>query len=150
MADIKLRLAGHDDVPALVAMAGHMHAESRYRYTQLSPGKVERQIRHLLEGGRVFVADRDGEIVGGVMGILTSWWFSDDPVIFDFALYVAPEFRRQGVARLLIYAMQQWAQEVGATLDIGISSGVQVEQTGMLCASMGGEHVGGNYTWRAP
>ncbi len=148
MADIKLRLAGPDDVPALVEMGAHMHAESRYRYTRYSETKVHAQITKLIETGRVFVADRDGEIVGAIMGICTAWWFSDDPVIFDFALYVAPEFRHRGVARLLIYAMQQWAQEAGATLDIGISSGVLMDQTGQLCESMGGERVGGIYTWR--
>ena len=148
MADIKLRFATEDDVPALVAMGRLMHAESRYSYTHYSEHKVGGQIRFLLEAGRVFVADQDGEIVGTIMGMLTQWWFSEDPVVIDFALYVAPEFRQLGVARMLIYAMQQWAKEHDATLDIGISSGVQIERTGLLCESMGGVKVGGTYTWR--
>jgi GNAT superfamily N-acetyltransferase len=99
--------------------------------------------------GAGFIAEHDGQIIGGAFAFLTSPWFSREPIACDLAVFVAPEHRRNGVAVQLVQAVLWWAQQIGVHhVDLSISTGVEAEATGRLYEKLGGSFVGGIYTWR--
>jgi GNAT superfamily N-acetyltransferase len=62
--------------------------------------------------------DNDGTAAGFVEGSIRADYVngtSSSPVAFLEGLYVAPEFRRLGVARALVESVAQWARSAGCT-----------------------------------
>jgi GNAT superfamily N-acetyltransferase len=110
------------DIPAVVEMGRALHAESpRYRRFSFDAGKVERLLRSRIEGtlvtdapGGAFVAEADGELVGGLVGYVAEPFFSTDKFASDFSFYVKPEYRgRTRAPLLLVRAFEAWAQSQG-------------------------------------
>lgn len=110
-----IRPATPDDLPRLLELGAAMHAESRFRTVAFSRGKVEKLLGNLMQGaGCVLVAERDGEIIGGFAGGLTPYYFSEELMATDLALFVSSD-RRGGIAAVaLIRSFIEWAYEHGA------------------------------------
>jgi GNAT superfamily N-acetyltransferase len=110
-----IRPATEADLPRLIELGEAMHAESRFRDVAFNREKVERLLGNLMLGaGCVMVAERDGEIIGGFAGGLTAYYFSDDLMATDLALFVSSD-RRGGIAAVaLVRSFIEWAHERGA------------------------------------
>lgn len=146
-----IRPANHADIPGLVEMGAVMHAESRYSRMTYDPAKVAVVLGMILERGAVFVAERDGEIIGGFAGVVEEHWFSSDKVATDLALFVQPGKRGSLAAVQLLKAFLVWASEKGAVMtDILINTGVRTEQTAKLFSLCGGEQAGYVFSWGRP
>lgn len=77
------------------------------------PQDIEESWRSRLEqpGSRYIVASDDSNSVGMAAGLLK------DPQVADLiALWVDPNFRRQGIGELLVGEVQSWAREAGAKI----------------------------------
>lgn len=65
---------------------------------------------------RVFVAERDGDLVGFITACL--WTpppiYAGPPEVYMNELYVVPEMRRQGGGRRLVEAVKAWAEALPA------------------------------------
>lgn len=147
----EIRAARVEDIDTIVEMGVAMVAESRYRGVSYAPEKVAKAMEAVIagNGGAGFVAEVDGQIVGGAFAFLTAPWFSRVPIACDLAVFVAPEHRRNGVAAQLVQALLWWAKQIGVHhVDLAISTGVEAEATGRLYEKLGGTFVGGIYTWR--
>lgn len=115
---MQVREATHDDEPSVVDELIH----PSYRESEtIAPGfnaLVEDAVaeadcgRWLDHDDRVlFVAERDGELVGHVSGLLTEApdIYERDQQCHIDGLYVKPDHRRQGIASDLVDRMVAWA-----------------------------------------
>jgi GNAT superfamily N-acetyltransferase len=128
LADLRSGITGHHndldvirdateaDIPRLVEMGVRFLTETVYaaRGVPVNMGALARTMALLILGdrGTVFVAERDGRVVGGI-GML---WFenplSGEPSASELFWYIEPEHRGIGVR--LLKRGEQWARDMGA------------------------------------
>lgn len=140
-----IRPANYEDIPALVDLGAVMHQESRYRVLPYAPNKVFGLLANMIEKdtGLLIVAERNGQIVGGFMGLVVEHWFSNSLIATDFALFIHPDHRGGMTAARLLKAFVAWAKEQGAALiTAGITTGVHTDATTRLYQSLGFEPAG--------
>lgn len=138
-----IRQATPDDIPALVTLGARMHAESRFAVLAYNPEKAGRTLAHVLETGFLWVATDDDRIVGGMAAMCVPHWCSDDAVAMDLALFVEPESRGGMAAARLVTRYKEWADKQGAVMiDMGVNTGVHVEQTTSLLERLGFKRCG--------
>lgn len=141
-----IRQATPQDVGAIVALGALMHSESP-RFSKLSYNceKVRAMMAMAMQDERylVLVAENDGALLGGFAGFMAPHWFSDDQVASDLALFVQPD-RRGGMAGVrLVKAFVAWAKTRNPKLiQLGISTGVLVEETAQLYRAIGLKQFG--------
>lgn len=139
-----IRSAQLSDVARIVEIGAALHAESDYRDISYNPQKVGALMELLIQGGGVvFVAEKSGEVVGGIAGGVTDHWFSDELTGFEYSFFVLPEHRHGLVAMKLLLAMKAWCKAMGAkTLRIGITTGINTEGTARFYRHMGFRDAG--------
>lgn len=111
-----IREATTADVPRLVVMGTRFLTESAYRgRVTINPVQMADTVHMLLASpiGTVFVAERDGEVVGMIGLLCFQHPISGEATVAELFWWVEPEHRGNGV-RLLKRA-EQWAREQGAT-----------------------------------
>lgn len=141
---MNIRPATFTDLDALIAMGQALHDESpRYQGMAFNPAKL-RVLFDRLQGsilapvGCVFVAERDGEIVGMTVGLIVDRWFSDERFLTDLTLYVKPEHRRGTTFMRLVRALEGWARAEGiADLALGVSTEIHAARTVEAYEAMG-------------
>lgn len=143
----KVRPATRADLPQILPLGKLMHAESRYSSVPFSPIKVSATFAALIDGqGCVFVAEKDGEIIGGIAGFLGPVWFGIDQTLMELTLFLKPECRGGTLAARLIKAFVAFGREQGCTLiQSGVVSGVEQERTEKLYQRLGGKLHGSLY-----
>lgn len=142
-----VRAATVDDIPAIIAMGQALHAESpRYSRLSFSVKKVDKLLREMTEGtlisdapGGVFVAEKEGQVIGVLGGYVTQPFFSDDKIATDYTFYIQPGHRRKGRAAVqLIRAFEVWARDNGATDIIpGTTTMIDADATVRLYEKLG-------------
>lgn len=135
-----IRPATIDDLPAILELGGRMHLESRFRALEFDLAKVARVFEQLInsDDGIVMLAEVNGRIVGGIAGVVVEHWFSVSKVAQDFALFIEPEHRGGMLAVRLLRQYEKWAFEQGAVaVEMGINTGVHVEQTAKMLELLG-------------
>ncbi|WP_337261254.1 MULTISPECIES: GNAT family N-acetyltransferase [unclassified Serratia (in: enterobacteria)] len=139
-----IRVATHEDIPALVSLGEMLHNESSYARLSYNRGKVFDLMGRVIDGaGVIFVSVKNGEVVGGIAGAVTEHWFSDEKLAFDYSFFVAPKHRHGITAMKLLCAFCEWAKLKGATeIRLGITTAINVEGTAKLYRSMGFEDAG--------
>ena len=147
-----IRPATMHDIPALLELGRAMHAESPvFRWFAWSNAKVGELIEWLIasDDGLALVYDDGGAIVAGFLGVITEQFFSHDRFAQDYALFVAPTARGTNIGRKLVLQYRAWAAAAGVPATIGVSTGVEVEATGMMLESCGFDRYGALYEARA-
>lgn len=138
-----IRPATHEDIPRIVELGRILHAESSYSSIPYIDEKVIATMRNVIDTGVIFVAEFDGEVVGGLAGGMAEQWFSNERTAFDYSFFIHPEFRRGAIAVRLMTAFCEWAKLLGAkTVRMGITTGIHVERTAKLYRAMGFNEVG--------
>lgn len=136
-----IRPAEIEDIDRLVALGGLMHQESpRFSRMRYSPEKVQTMLYNMIgnQTGCALVAVKHDEIIGGILGVVYPHWFSEDLVAQDLALFVDPTKRGGIVAARLVRGFIDWAQQRKAKMiQLGITTGVHVEQTARLYSELG-------------
>lgn len=134
-----IRPAQISDVSTIVEIGAVLHCTSAYRDIPYNRAKVAILMESLINGGGVvFVAERAGQILGGIAGGVTEHWFSDELVGFEYSFFILPEARHGVIAIKLILAMKAWCKAKGAkTLRLGITTGINVEGTARFYRHMG-------------
>jgi RimJ/RimL family protein N-acetyltransferase len=147
MADI--RIATLADMGAMVNMGAVMHAESpRFsRYTFL-PDRLSQSLQWVMDGhGRVWLAEQDGEVVGGFIAVVHQHYVCDLTHLSDLALYVYPQHRNGTTAVRLIKTFLAWAKEINAEPTISLNTDIAPERTARLMQALGAKQSGTNWTW---
>jgi GNAT superfamily N-acetyltransferase len=136
-----LRAATPADLPALLELGAVMHAESpRFSRLSFDAGRLEQTLGALLAtpDGFLWVAEREGRIVGGLAAVVVQHWCSTDRVAADMALFMTPEARGSLAPARLVAEYKRWAKERGAVhIQFGVSTGVHPEQTAQLLERLG-------------
>lgn len=146
----KVRAATPVDIPALVALGLQMHGEGRYRDVPFEPGRVAEALGAAMRLGIVLVAERQGEIVGGVALIVTPYFFSSQLVASDLALFVSTGARGGPAAIKLVQTATDAAMRMGCREVVFSSSvGVNPERFGKFMTHLGFTQRGGVYSMGA-
>lgn len=142
-----IRTATEQDLPVLIALGESMHQESRFRSILFVPEKLEITLRSLMQsGGCVLVAEQSGKIVGGFAGGVCEYFFSNEKMAGDLALFVDPDRRGGIIAAALIKRFIEWSRDSGVkNVELGVSTGVHPEATGALFERLGFARQGGLY-----
>ena len=113
MPEPTVRQAGEADAKALAPLYEQFYTEDGIK---TGPDDIRRNLSAMLADDRaaIWVAENAGEIVGFSSATLTLGvefgWASE---LED--LYILPEFRGKGLARTILQAAVNWAEENGAT-----------------------------------
>ncbi|CAJ0800794.1 hypothetical protein LMG18090_04047 [Ralstonia mannitolilytica] len=133
---MSIRVATQADVPRILDLGEEMHAESpRWSRLSFSRERAGETLHTLLtsDDGVVYVAERGGEIIGGIAGAIGPHWSSDDRLAREVSLFITKEARGSLAASRLIVALQAWAKLRGAIwTDVGTSTGLDPEVTARL------------------
>ncbi|MCC7462925.1 MAG: GNAT family N-acetyltransferase [Gammaproteobacteria bacterium] len=137
-------------MPALLALATAMHAESRFSRFGFETEKVRGFLSVLVEAddGFLWVSEADGQVIGALAATVFEHWFSRDRVAQDVGLFVRQDQRGAGAAAALVDRYLAWAQERGAIdAELGVNTGIHPERTGALLQRLGAREVGRLYSW---
>jgi len=136
-----IRVAEISDLPRILDLGELLHQESpRWRRLSFSRPRAEAQMRMCIEDPRgvIFLAERDGEVVGGIAGWADKHWASDDVVAQELTFFMTPEARGTLAPTRLICALNAWADNRGAKwLHAGTSTGLDPERTAGLYERLG-------------
>lgn len=115
-----IRPAEPSDIDALVAMGARFFAYSEYaKFAPFDEDAARRNIVSMMSEGTmltgqqslVLVADIDGEIVGGIVGVITAMWFNPAArLACELAWWVSEEHRGGTAAIRLYRAFEAWAE----------------------------------------
>ena len=120
---ITVRRARKEDAQSVGALwlrllKEHAALEARLAVADDASERWTNDFPHLIDDARcrVFVAERDGDLVGFITACL---WesppiFAGPQEVYISELYVVPQARRQRVGRRLVEAVQAWAEMLAA------------------------------------
>lgn len=142
---MSIRTATTDDVPRLVELGAALHAESpRWSRIPFSRARAAETLTALIlsADGVVYVAERDGQIIGGIAACIQQHWACEARVAHELSFFIEPARRGGFDACRLICAMRAWAEMRGAVwLVAGTSTGVDPELTARLYERLGFERT---------
>ena len=141
-----IRPATPDDIPRMVELGRAMHGESpTFSRLRFDADKLAATIAHTIASasGFAYVAEQGGQVVGGMLGMITPHYFSHDLVACDLALFMAPEHRGGMAAVRLLDTYVKWSAHNGAVLtQLGVMAGVNVDKTEALLHRLGWHRSG--------
>lgn len=105
-----------EDIDALVDMGGRFFAFTAFSgFIPFDPDAVRTALIALLDGGVVFVAEREQQIVGGIVGMASSVWFNQNArTATELGWWVDEQYRHTSAGIKLYRAFEAWAVEQGA------------------------------------
>ncbi len=150
---MKIRDAVLGDVQGLVWLGQLLQKESQYAQYNYNKEKSIAILEWLIKtpDGIVFIAEKEGELMGGFVGCVVSHWFSDCTVSFDYALFVKPEKRGTMLGARLIKRYIEKAKKLGVDeVLIGYLTAIRPDNIQMLerlYEKLGFERQGGKYRY---
>lgn len=137
-----IRRATSTDIPALVELGRAMHAESpTHGRLTFNASKVAQLLSVMLTKpltALVLVSENENAIDGAALAHIEEYWFSEDLVAQEMAVYVKPEKRGTLRAARLVVGIDAWARAMGARmLQAGCTTGVAVNRTIELYEHLG-------------
>jgi GNAT superfamily N-acetyltransferase len=109
-----IRNATEADIPIMIEIGKNLASSTTYKTVNYSEERIEKTIRTLMDFGFCVVAEKDGEIVGGMMGDVYTPWYSNDRMGIDYTLYIEPEHRNGLLAVKMVKRFEQWCISMGA------------------------------------
>lgn len=141
-----MRRAMEKDIPAMLVLAKHMHAESSYNYVPFSPSRTEYTIREAIKSTSsriVLVAEVENEVVAFFGAHAEMYTFSTAVATYDFALYVDKKHRSLGIVVPIIKEYVRWATELKATdIFLGNTASPLEDRVYRLFEKMGFKYAG--------
>lgn len=134
------------DLGPLVTLAIEMHEESAYRDLPFNYYKLSELLKLVVDNPKTycgFKCVRGEEMIGFFGGFIAPYFFADEKIAYDLALFVTKEHRGSTAAVRLIQAYERWARDAGASqIQLGVTTGVQEERTVKLFERLGYNHCG--------
>lgn len=109
-----VELARIDDIPALIPLLREfgVHVSQKYPIYPTSDEVAERILLGLLSAHPVFVARREGEVIGSIAGLLTPHLFNPAiEVLTEIFWWVKPACRGSRAGLLLLEALTSWGRQ---------------------------------------
>ena len=114
-----MRLATVEDLSEIYMMLHVMHSETVSGTSPINSEKLTNAISNALHRGVVIIAEVDCKIVGGIGGMETSDWWSDEKYLGDLFFFVYEEHRKSKIAVNLIKSFM----EIGRDAEIKVKLG---------------------------
>ena len=137
------------DREAIHVMGKKIFDESRYAHDRkYNREAVDELLNEWGRGSNIFcsIAELNGKCIGAMAGFIQECWFAHGNVAYDFFLYVEPEHRGSSAALRLIRAYEKWARMQNVLeVTLGISTGINTEQTGKFYQRLGYNKVGSTF-----
>jgi GNAT superfamily N-acetyltransferase len=115
-----IRQATPDDLDVLIGLGETFFAYSPYSAeVNYDPESVRSTLISVMgnPGAIALVAEHDGKIVGGMVGVMTVLWFNRNVAIAtELAWWMDPDHRAGRVGLVLFRRFEAWAKEMGAQL----------------------------------
>lgn len=139
-----LRRATPDDIPEVVRMAHAMVADSSYAPLGVDPARMESFLGPLISHGFVIVVEKQGAVVGAMLGDVIVPWYGLNRMGMEYVVYLEPEHRHGLTAARMVGAWVDWCRRQGAVqCRAGVTTGnASLER---LYAAMGFERSGGSF-----
>ena len=109
-----IRKGKEEDIERIIEMGLRLTKESSYSNTIMSPERVRTTCETLITHGFFVVAEKDGEVIGAMLGDVYQPWHSFDKIGIDYVLYVEPEHRNGMIAAKMIRNFESWCKSMGA------------------------------------
>ena len=143
-----IRPAKVEDITGIINLGSRLLDKSPVLPSH-NPLKARKALAFFISGKKscVFVSERQGEIVGFVIGIVDEYWWSEEQYVTDVGFFVDFNHRSSGAA--LARRLLKWAKQFKKVkyMSLGVSSGMDsIERTGKLYDKLGFEKAGGIYT----
>jgi len=112
---MNIRKATEDDLFDLLVLAREFMREAPDMYN-FEKDRVEAQLKATLQNPNMvlLVAEDNGEVEGGLVGIFTNPPFSGLPVASELAWFVSKDKRNRKTALGLLKAFEDWGKSMGA------------------------------------
>ena len=151
---MKLRFASKQDIPQLVNVGSAVHSESRFNGMPYEEEKLVNNLNGLLDLQEkcqthcfILAENQEGEIIGGLIGAIEEYFFTNSRSANTVLLWVTPKFRGSAAAVKLIGAFREWAKQRDVEeVCILVASGVAIKRTDRFLRRLGFHQTGGNYT----
>lgn len=143
-----IRKATHEDLPRLLELARAMHAESNYSPEPFDDGMCGTFLEMVVSEDQyvALVAEKKGEVIGAMLGILVPFFFSVRLRASDIAFYVLPAHRGSMAAPMLMLAYEDRMRQKGAVKFYqGVTTNVDTQRSHEFFLKMGYTHIGGFY-----
>jgi GNAT superfamily N-acetyltransferase len=113
---VTIRRATLEDLPAIVAMAARFRGTTAYAgLVDENLEQLEQLARFLIEFGVVFVAEKFGRVLVGMLGAtLVTHPIGGERIASEVAWWVEPEYRGGTAGVRLLEAAETWATTQGA------------------------------------
>ena len=125
------------DYGPLFLLMKEAHEESITRFVPVDWGKCLGWICKCRDEGFAMVAEKDGEVIGAMLGHKEAPWFSEQEYAVDVFTFVSKAHRGTGAGLKLYRTFLRWAHENETPVFIGQNSGVQVERVEKIFGHLG-------------
>lgn len=111
---MQIRNATHDDLFDLLVLARGFSKEAPAMH-KWDKDKTEAMLKTCLDNDAttILVMDQEGEVVGGLVGVVQPLFMSQTVVASELAWFVDPAHRGKGAIKL-VKAFEVWAKQMGA------------------------------------
>lgn len=111
-----IRQATVKDVDDLIEMGKRFLDYSAFSgLTKVEDDDLARGLCSVLDNGVIFVAEKEGKIIGGICGMMSKFWFAPRTnVAAELAWWVDEEHRGSMSSIALLKAFEKWAKQNGA------------------------------------
>jgi len=143
IAEHKVRIGSPADHKAMMTFLCKMHEENGV--ANMDEKRVETVLMCGLARHNAIVGicdGKNGEIAGSAGLFVSEWWYSSDRQLEDRWLFVAPDYRREPIARPLLQFAKNTADGLGIPLLLGVLSDVRTEAKVRLYERQLGKSVG--------
>lgn len=105
------------DIDALIEMGKDFLAYSAYgKSIQMDHDQMAQGLCAVLDDGVILVAERGGEIIGGLVGKMSNVWFNPNiKVAAELGWWVKPEHRGSKLSIKLLREFERWGKAQGAS-----------------------------------
>jgi len=99
------------DADRLLSLGREMHSTSAYSFVPLNEEKVLSTIARCMKNGFAWVGEKDNVVVAGMIGEVTDYWFSNERMAMEYALFATRGCRNTRLPFRLLKRYIQWAKK---------------------------------------
>jgi len=138
-----------EDYEAIIELACLMADEFGFGFANKRMEYIQKRVAQSLINGPVFVAKKDGEIVGILALYLCQHWFDEESYYADLFFHVKAEHRSSKHAYNLMKTAQKFAVLSGRKLAINAYSPVQLDRLDKVAKYCGFTQAGAVYVYNS-
>lgn len=111
-----IRRAAKEDIDAMLALGAAFFGFSRFaEFVPFDPAGARASVASCVDSGIAFVAEQDGLIIGGIIGVLCQVWFSpNSTTAAELGWWVDEDYRGSMAGVRLLRAFESAAKDAGA------------------------------------